>query len=41
MVSAEEKGPGRILVTNETTMDIEGEDKPALVAVNLAMVLLA
>jgi acyl dehydratase len=41
MVSAEEKGPGRILVTNETTMDIEGEDKPALVAINLAMVLLA
>jgi acyl dehydratase len=40
MLSAEAKGPGRVLVTNETTMDIEGEDKPALVAVNLAMVLL-
>ncbi len=41
MLSAEEKGPGRILVTNETTMEIEGEAKPALVSVNLAMVLLA
>jgi acyl dehydratase len=41
MLAAEEKGPGRVLVTNETTMEIEGEEKPALVSVNLAMVLLA
>jgi len=40
MLAVEEKGPGRLLVTNETTMEIEGEDKPALVSVNLAMVLL-
>jgi acyl dehydratase len=40
MLSAEEKGPGRILVTNETTMEIEGEAKPALVAVGLVMLLL-
>lgn len=40
MVSAEDKGPGRVLVTNETTMEIEGESKPALIAVGLAMVLL-
>ena len=40
MLSLEEKGQGRLLITNETTMEIEGESKPALVAVNLAMVLL-
>ncbi len=40
MLSCEDKGGGRLLVTNETTMEIEGESKPALVAVNLAMVLL-
>lgn len=32
-----EKGPGRILVTSEATVEIRGEDKPALVAETLAM----
>lgn len=41
MLSAEDKGPGRTLVTNESTMEIEGEAKPALVATTLAMVLSA
>ena len=39
MIALEDKGPGRLLITNETTMEIEGESKPALVATNLAMVL--
>lgn len=33
----ESKGPGRTLLTFENTMEIEGESKPALVAVTLAM----
>ena len=41
MIALEEKGPGRLLITSETTMEIDGESKPALVATNLAMVLLA
>ena len=41
MVALEDKGPGRLLITNETTMEIEGESKPALIATNLAMVLVA
>jgi hypothetical protein len=28
----EEKGMGRTLVTTENTIEIEGEDKPALIA---------
>ncbi len=40
MVSLEDKGGGRLLMTNETTLEIEGEDKPALVSTNLAMILL-
>jgi acyl dehydratase len=39
MLAAEDKGPGRVLVTNECTMEIEGETKPALVATTLVMVL--
>jgi acyl dehydratase len=41
MLSVEEKGPGRLLVTTETTMEIEGEAKPALICTNLGMILLA
>lgn len=41
MLSVEPKGPGRTLVTNESTMEIDGEDKPALIATTLAMVLSA
>ena len=39
MLSLEDKGPGRTLITNEATMEIEGEAKPALVATTLVMVL--
>jgi acyl dehydratase len=39
MISLEDKGPGRSLITNESTVEIEGEAKPALVAVTLAMIL--
>jgi acyl dehydratase len=39
MLSLEDKGPGRMLITNESTMEIEGETKPALVATTLVMVL--
>jgi acyl dehydratase len=41
MLSMEDKGPGRTLITNESTMEIEGEPKPALVATTLVMVLTA
>jgi len=32
-----EKGPGRILMTTENTIEIEGQDKPACVAETLSM----
>ncbi|HUT52686.1 MAG TPA: MaoC family dehydratase [bacterium] len=35
--SVEDKGGGRVLVTTENTVEIEGEDKPAMVAESLAM----
>ncbi|MFO8055769.1 MAG: MaoC family dehydratase [bacterium] len=35
--SVEEKGGGRVLVTTENTVEIEGEEKPAMVAESLAM----
>ena len=41
MLALEPKGPGRTLITNESTMEIEGEPKPALVATTLVMVLSA
>lgn len=37
MLTAEDKGMGRVLFSTENTVEIEGEDKPALVAVTLAM----
>ncbi len=40
MLSLEDRGGGRLLLTSETTMEIEGEAKPALVSTNLAMILL-
>ena len=40
LVSLEDKGGGRLLMTSETTMEIEGEEKPALVSTNLSMILL-
>jgi acyl dehydratase len=39
IVAVEDKGGGRFLVTTENTVEIEGEDKPALVAVALAMLM--
>jgi hypothetical protein len=35
----EDKGSGRVLLTTENTFEIEGEDKPALVALSLAMLM--
>lgn len=35
-----EKAPGRLLVTTEATVEIKGEDKPALIAETLAMFVL-
>lgn len=39
LVGAEDKGGGRILVTTRHTVEIEGEDRPALVADTLALLL--
>lgn len=39
MLWVEDRGPGRVLVANEATVEIEGEDKPALVAQTLVLVL--
>ena len=39
LVAAEEKGGGRLLVTSRHTVEIEGEEKPALVADTLALLL--
>ena len=39
LVAAEAKGPGRTLMTTRHTVEIEGEEKPALVADTLAMLL--
>ncbi len=40
ILSVTEKGPGRILVKTEATVEIRGEDKPALVAETLSMFIL-
>ena len=37
LVSVNEKTPGQILVKNQITIEIEGEDKPAVVAEILSM----
>jgi acyl dehydratase len=39
LVAAEAKGNGRTLVTTENTVEIEGQDKPALIATALTMVM--
>lgn len=39
LVAAEDKGGGRMLITTENTLEIEGETKPALIANSLAMAL--
>jgi acyl dehydratase len=38
--SAEEKGPGQMLMRHSVRVEIEGEDKPALSAVWLALIVL-
>jgi len=37
IVSVEDRGMGRWLLTTENTVEIEGEEKPAVVAVQLVM----
>ena len=37
MVSVEAKGKGRVLITTETTVEIEGQEKPAVIANSLVM----
>ena len=39
LVAVEAKGGGRILVTTENTVEIEGQEKPALIATALSMIL--
>jgi acyl dehydratase len=39
VLSVEDKGGGRLLVTTVNTVEIEGENKPALTAVALAMLI--
>lgn len=38
LVSVEPKGNGRILVTTDNSVEVQGEDKPALIATALTMV---
>ena len=38
--SVEEKGPGQILMRHSVTVEIEGEDKPALSAAWIALIVL-
>ena len=39
LAALEDKGSGRVLLTTENTIEIEGEDKPALVAFALVMLM--
>ena len=39
VVAVDDKGQGRWLLTTENTVEIEGEDKPALIATALAMLM--
>jgi acyl dehydratase len=39
VLGVEDKGGGRFLVTTQNTVEIEGEPKPALVAIALAMLI--
>jgi acyl dehydratase len=41
MLAVEDKGPGRTLISNEVTMEIDGAPRPALAATSLVMVLSA
>ena len=37
LLTAEEKGEGRMLISTQNTVEIEGEEKPAMVAETLAL----
>jgi acyl dehydratase len=37
LMSAEDKGPGRVLIKTKNTVEIEGGEKPALVAEMLVL----
>jgi acyl dehydratase len=39
LIAVEDRGAGRILVSTENTLDLEGEEKPAMVALVLAMII--
>jgi acyl dehydratase len=39
VVAVKDKGKGRVLLTTENTFEIEGEDKPALIALALVMLM--
>ena len=39
IAAVEDKGSGRFLVTTENTIEIEGEEKPALIASSMAMLM--
>lgn len=39
LVSVEHKGGGRVLIKTSNSLEIEGEDKPALIAETLAMLI--
>jgi len=39
LAAVEAKGSGRTLVTTENVVEIEGHDKPALIATALAMIM--
>ena len=41
LLAAEPKGPGRVLLTLQNTIEIEGEAKPALLAESLALLMAA
>jgi acyl dehydratase len=37
LLAVEDKGPGRVLIKVQNTLQVEGEEKPALIAETLAM----
>jgi acyl dehydratase len=39
LLSAEDKGGGRVILKTQNTLEIEGEEKPALIAETLAMLM--
>lgn len=41
LTSAEEKGEGRVLIKTQNTVEIEGEEKPAMVAEALSLLMAA